>query len=106
MVDPACERMAGWRVLSRLYWLVLGNVLGAGLLFTIVEKRVAFPSVWDVAFVLSIVSLIVVRYVDIRHFKGETCFGEPSTMDHWRRYACLTGLAGLGGELVARILVH
>ncbi|HOW86465.1 MAG TPA: hypothetical protein P5119_11435 [Candidatus Aminicenantes bacterium] len=37
--------------------------------------------------------LILVRYADIRHLKGETLDNKPATLKHWRRYAVLIAVA-------------
>jgi hypothetical protein len=46
--------------------------------------------------------LIVARYVDITRFKGDTAYGEPATLAHWRRYA----LSLLVGSIVVWVVIH
>jgi len=38
------------------------------------------------------ISVIVARYIDIRHMNGETAEGKPATIENWKRHALLMGL--------------
>jgi hypothetical protein len=72
--------------LTRLYWMLFGNValiLCAG---AIVAHRGSFLSLADIAYWLIAATVGVVRFVDIRRFGGRTAAGEPATAAHWRRY--------------------
>jgi len=88
--------------LCRIYWMLVGNVALFLLFAFIMTKRLPFFSIIDAACAAVLASLILVRYVDIRHFGGETTDGEPATLRHWRRYAAtLTGIA-----VVAWVAAH
>jgi hypothetical protein len=70
----------------RVYWMLLGYGI-LGLCSGMIAKSGPLLSVRDVAFWAIVVSIIVVRYVDVTYFHGTTAEGEPSTTAHWRRYA-------------------
>ena len=98
--------VTGGGFLARLYWAFVGNALLFFLLVFLLEKRPPLPSLLDAACWLAIISLILVRYVDIRFLNGETNEGKPATMAHWRRHATLVGFIGTGAWLVTRLIVH
>ncbi|MBN1980453.1 MAG: hypothetical protein JW795_02905 [Chitinivibrionales bacterium] len=50
----------------------------------------------SIIFWVLILSLICVRYVDIKYYKGKTKDFEPATMSHWRKYTLsLLGIAAV-----------
>lgn len=106
MQDQKEVSAGGAQVLIRLYWLFLGNAILAFLLVFIVEKHPKLPSLFDVAYLATLASLILVRYVDIRFLNGQTGEGKPATVAHWRRYAMLVAPVGLAAWLLTRTLVH
>lgn len=84
--------------LARLYWMFLGNALLFILLAYLIQKHPEFPSLLDVGYLLTLASLVGVRYLDIRHLNGETGDGNaPATMSDWRKYALflVTGCAAV-----------
>jgi len=69
----------------RLFWMFLGNmVLGVSVLL-IVKGGVSL-SLIDVLYWLIVPLQVGARYLDVAWFKGNTAYGEPASMDHWRRY--------------------
>lgn len=106
MQDQTEVPLSGKGFLVRLYWLFLGNALLFFLLVFIFEKHPKLPSLLDAAYSVALASLILVRYVDIRFLNGQTGEGKPATMAHWHRYALLIGSVGMGGWLLARVLIH
>lgn len=104
--DPKQTSSSGTGVLLRLYWLILGNALLFFVLVFIFERHPKLPSLLDVAFVATMASLLIVRYIDIRFFDGQTGEGKPATMQDWRGYGILVGAVGTGGWLLARGLAH
>ena len=85
----------------RLTWMALGNA-ALFLSAALVAKGTA-PFVMDIIFFMVAIGLIVVRYVDITKFKGQTSEGKPATLAHWRRYAVLTAVISTGVWVLARI---
>lgn len=82
----------------RLFWMFLGNtVLGVSALM-IVQAGASF-SLIDILYWLTIPLLVAARYVDISWFKGDTAYGEPASMSHWRRYTVVLLLIAVGAWL-------
>ena len=73
----------------RIVWMFLGPVL-LFILGALLMRR-AGPSGIDVAYGLTVLLLIVVRYLDISRFEGTRGDTQPATMSDFRRYA--VGLA-------------
>ena len=106
MQGPKEAPPSGSGLLIRLYWLFFCNVVLIFILAFIIEKHPQFPSLLDAAYLAALSSLIIIRYVDIRFFDGQTGEGKPATIDNWRRYALLVGLAGPAVWFVSRVLAH
>ena len=72
--------------LVRLGWMLFGSAI---LLFSAIGiiQHEGFLSVADGAFWAALAACIVLRYIDIKYFKGHAASGQPATMVHWRRYA-------------------
>ncbi len=94
------EPMSGLPLLLRLSWMAIGNV-ALFLCAALVAKGTA-PVVIDVAFFAVVVGLILVRYVDVARFNGQTSDGKPATLSHWRRYAVMLTVISIGVWALAR----
>jgi hypothetical protein len=96
------QPMSGAAALLRMYWMIIGNgalVFLAALIASHKFHTILAPSVayWAIA-----LSLILARYVDIRHMGGENAEGNrKATMEDWKRYALLVGLVATAGWIVA-----
>jgi hypothetical protein len=86
----------------RLFWMIIGNVVLAFSGLCILQERENLFSVADISYGVVIPLLVASRYVDIAKFRGDTAYGEPATMAHWRRYA----LGTLVTSVVAWLLLH
>jgi hypothetical protein len=74
-------------VLPRIYWMLFGNII---LLLTALTTALgSFQSLTaaSAVFWLNTVCMVVVRYLDIRHFQGSTVDGQVATMAHWKKYS-------------------
>jgi len=71
-------------VLARLFWLVGGNV---ALFFCAIyiALRKATSAIYLI-YILVTISLVCVRFIDIKYFMGETVNNERASLSHWRRY--------------------
>lgn len=98
---PEVRYVSGVGLLIRLYWMLFGNSALLILALFIATHKYDMLLVASLAYFAIIVSMVVVRYVDIRFFNGETVDGRPATMEHWRRYAMIIAIAGLAAWLVA-----
>jgi hypothetical protein len=106
MQDKTEVPVNGHGLLVRLYWIFVGNIFLLLLLVFIVQKKTSFPSLVDAACLITAASLVIVRYIDIRFLNGQTGEGKPATMSDWRSYAMLIGSIGVGGLLLAHMLVY
>jgi len=88
--------LRGGGCLTRLYWMFGGNAILLFVTVFIVDKHFKFPSLLDLAYWATVISLLVVRYIDVRFMNGDTAEGKPSTLQDFRRYAfTLTIVAAL-----------
>jgi hypothetical protein len=85
----------------RVFWMAFGNI-ALVLCAAFVSKGTA-PVVADIAFFSVAISLIVVRYVDIALFAGDTAEGKPATIADWRRYALKLAVISSALWALARI---
>ena len=91
--------------LARLYWMIGGNALFCFALVGLALKNPRFPAPADAICLLAVISLVYVRYYDIRRCHGLTGEGEPATMDDWRRYALRISVIGVAAWVVVRWLI-
>jgi len=91
--------------LTRIAWFFGGYAVLFILSAKIVVDRSPLPSFRDAAFLLVAVAIIVLRYVDIHHFHGDTADGKPATMRHWKRYSILVAIGSLLLWLATRGIV-
>lgn len=72
---------------ARLYWMLVGNA--ALYLAAVAITQQGHQRAWtaDVAFWAAVVSLVLVRYVDIALLGGAAAAGEPTSFSDWYRYA-------------------
>jgi hypothetical protein len=60
----------------------------------------------DLGFLALALAIILVRFIDIKHLKGETLDNRPATLRDWRRYALMiliaAGLLYALGKLLVR----
>jgi hypothetical protein len=73
-------------IIIRLTWIFGVSLLVFGAIFIIQGDN---PGLADAVFWLIALGLIVARYIDIRHLKGETADNKPATLKHWRRYSLI-----------------
>jgi hypothetical protein len=78
--------------LIRFYWMGLGNIVLFFSAIKIAQRRDVFLSELDAVFWSAVFSLVMFRYIDIRHLNGGTTTGEPATISTFKKYAM--GLAG------------
>ncbi len=99
--DQTIDRQGGFlSILARLFWMAMGNFILGISSVSILQHKGAMFHVADVVFWITVPSLILVRYLDIRLWDGQTAIGTPATMAHWRKYAallliCSTAIWGL-----------
>ena len=99
--QPQSEPTGCLPVVLRIIWMGLGNL--ALFISAALVAEGTVPVVMDIVFFAVAISLIVVRYVDITKFKGQTSDGEPATIAHWRRYSVVLALLAVGLWVLARV---
>lgn len=102
--DPKQNEALG--CLVRLHWMAFGNAVVIFSLLLIVRNRAGFLSVLDAVFWAAVASMLIMRYVDIRHLHGCTTTGEPASMADWRRYALVLALVSAVAWLLAHAFVR
>lgn len=74
----------------RLTWRILGNFLLFILLILIVIGSQSQASLLNVVFWLTVAGLVLIRFIDIQAFHGQTADNKPATMKDWLNYAAGT----------------
>jgi len=89
-------------ILARLWWMLIGNVLLAFSLIFIFRQEGGFLHPADGVFWITVATLALVRYLDIRYLNGQTPTGQPATRRDWNRYVVLL----LAVAAVLWVIVH
>ncbi len=90
----------------RLWWMLLGNVLLAFCAIFIFHNGGVFFQTADWVFWIALVSLVLIRYMDIRFLGGCTGTGGPASMTHWRRYSIILTLCAVAVWVLAHLMGH
>ncbi len=102
--QPEQEETGCLTALMRIFWMFIGSIASIFLLFFIIQRK--SPVISDVVFWVLVFSLILVRYIDITRFKGQTSEGEPATLQHWKKYSIMVVLAACVLYAIAKVLAH
>ena len=94
------ENLAG--CFARVFWMVFGNFALVLAAFYIFKNREGFLTILDAVYLLIVVALVVVRYLDITKLNGATTSGKPATLADWRKY--FIGIAAI--SVVLWIAAH
>jgi hypothetical protein len=93
--------------LVRSIWLMVGNVALVFSAVLIVKQRQGLGVTWADGLFWGIAVLTAVsRYVDVRHFDGQTSEGEPSTMQHAKKFIALLAVAAVALWIAAHGVAH
>jgi len=76
-------------VLARFYWMAIGPMIIILIAIAIMMKSFEKNAITNLTYWGLVLSVILIRYLDIRYLKGETADGEPATMKHWKRFCML-----------------
>lgn len=74
-------------MLARIYWMLAGHPAITISAFYIASGK--SPIIANIVFFLLVASVIMIRYIDINFYKGQTAEGEPATMKHWQRFSLI-----------------
>lgn len=88
------ESMGG--CLLRLYWLVVAPIALLGLAATLAKSGAGPVSGVSAAYWVVAGGALVVRYLDIFRFQGETVDGKPASRADWRGFALRLVIVAVG----------
>jgi hypothetical protein len=74
---------------ARLFWMIFGTGFLIGLSLYIAFNPGQSVLVPSCLYLLNLVCMILVRFIDIRFLNGQTADGEPATMQNWARYSII-----------------
>lgn len=80
---------SGLGIIARLWWMFLGNMILFICLVLIYDNTGGFLHAADMVFWVTVASLVLVRYLDIRFLNGRTATDAPASITHWVRYTVL-----------------
>ncbi len=89
-------------MLARLWWMFLGNAVLAFSILLIVKNRGGFFHAADWIFWITMASLVLIRYVDIKFLNGCTVTDARASITHWIRYAAIL----TAGSAIVWALAH
>jgi hypothetical protein len=86
--DQTTDKESGaLSTILRLFWMAVGNfILLISLIFIFQHKGRILNSA-DIVYWVTVVALVLTRYLDIKHLGGQTSAGQPATFGHWIKYA-------------------
>jgi hypothetical protein len=88
--DQTADRQGGFlSILARLFWMAIGNVVLVMSCVSIFQQKGVLFQTADVVFWITVPVLIIVRYLDIHLWDGQTAMGTPASMSHWKKYSVL-----------------
>ena len=86
---PDAPPIAASGCLLRLVWSIGGGGAIYLALATIGATRPPLPSSLDFVVGITLIVMLVARWIDITRCNGRTLSDEPASLWHWRRYAVL-----------------
>jgi hypothetical protein len=85
--QPVDKHDSIFSLFLRVFWMLVGNTILVILtIFILRGEKWTFHAV-DVVFWVTVLALILARYLDIKFYCGLTSTGEPASMVNWRKYA-------------------
>ena len=89
------KQETGYGCLTRLCWMLFGNVGLFAFAVAIAKHQGSFHSYADLGFGLAILFLAGIRYLDITKMEGTTASGKPASLIDWNRYILYLGIFAL-----------
>ena len=97
---PIHNQESGSSSLARIFWMLIGNVILFFFAMSIYHRHTILQFV-DLAYWITVLLLILIRYCDIKYLGGLTAQGQPASIAHWRKYIVFLLLIAAGAWLVA-----
>jgi len=83
-------------LMGRLFWKLWGNLILMISAIVILQYQDKGLHAADVVFWTTVMALVLVRYLDVKLWNGDTWTGKPASIANWRRYSLLlTGCAAV-----------
>jgi len=79
-----------------MYWSFGGIALPLLIAAAMIANKLVSSLTANLVYHFVVLSIILVRYIDIRVYKGLTSELEPATMAHWKKYSIIILLYGFG----------
>jgi len=93
-------------LLARIYWFFIGNIFLFMLSLKIAMGEINDAFVGNLLFGITVVTLIFVRFIDIKFLNGQTAESEPATMTDWRRYTLKLIMISIAILVLANLSNH
>jgi hypothetical protein len=93
-------------IAARLWWMLFGNVLLAFCAIFIFQNGGGFLQTTDWVFWIVLVSMVLVRYVDIKFLDGCTATGARASIKGWGRYTVLLTACSIALWVLAHVAGH
>jgi hypothetical protein len=103
---PHSKQETGYGCLTRLSWMLFGNVALLISAKFIADHKGLVVSRADVAFWIIVALLIGIRYFDITKMEGLTASENPASLADWRRYIMYLGLMAVVLWSVAHLVAY
>lgn len=87
--QPRTEPSPSLGVLVRLYWMAVGPIGIILIVIAALMKSLKNNILISLIYWGFVLSVILIRYLDIRYLKGETADGEPATLKHWKKFSIM-----------------
>jgi len=76
-------------VLLRAYWLILAHGATAIIALVMLAQNKQQSVALNALLLFIFVTVILVRFIDIRYYKGETGEGQKATMNDWKKWSLI-----------------
>jgi hypothetical protein len=104
------QQGSGLGLILRLFWMFFGNAILFISVIVIAQNKGGIFHTADVVFWITVLMLLIVRYLDIQYCGGYTATDKPATMSHWKKYLILlllcSGAMWLLGHIINYFLVN
>jgi hypothetical protein len=99
MITPA-----GWPLLGRLMWMMLGPLALTLITFAIVSEGSGWLTRFDAAFAAVLLAMLVGRWLEFRGGRPQTASGQPASRSDLERYFLIAAVAGMAVWLAANVV--
>jgi hypothetical protein len=104
MNAPIYENRTMPEMFSRGFWMMLGPMLLVPFTYKIIEHGNGWLTVFDLAFLGTILAMILARGFEFYKGRPRTAEGEPATFGHLRRYLIGLLIVAAAVWIVANVL--